>query len=80
MSVQSGAAKYAAKENLMAQKWNAAKGVMPQRWHQGLADAGVNVGPLTTQAYQTGIANAQFRLPPNAAAKWQSNYLEGMAR
>jgi hypothetical protein len=64
----------------MAQKWNAAKASMPQRWQQGLAEAGVNVGPLTTQAYQAGIANAQFSVPSNAPQKWQQNYMDGMSR
>lgn len=59
-------------------KFNASKGQATQRWTEGLRAAGFAPGPITTQAYQAGMANAQYRGgDPN---KWLRRTQEGMSR
>ena len=61
MSIASGKEKYQRKAATAKAKYDAAKASMPGDWAAGLSAAGVTPGPISTQAYQAGIAAAQYR-------------------
>jgi len=78
-TLASAKAKYARKAAAGAAKYNAAKGSMPGNYSRGVAEfLGRPPGPLTTQAYQAGIAAAQYRA--GDPEKWERNYVESMSR
>lgn len=80
-SLESAQAKYARKTapgGPGEAKWNSAKGRMVQNWARGLAEAGVTPGPIATQAYQSGIAAAQYR--GGSPQKWLENFRAGISR
>jgi hypothetical protein len=77
-SIQQGAANYARSREKAIAKWNASKGSMPARWSEGLREAGTTPGPISTQAYATGIQGAQYNY--GNADKWARNFAEGISR
>jgi hypothetical protein len=78
MTIATGKVKYANKAQIAAAKWNAAKGQMAANWAAGLAEAGAAPGPLMSQAYQAGLATAQYRM--GSADKWERNFRAAMSR
>ncbi len=60
------------------QKYQAKKGQMVQNWQRGLAEAGMPPGPISTQAYQQGVAGAQYR--GGNPQKWLENTRAGISR
>jgi len=81
MSIETGKAKYSRKMapgGPGAAKYNASKGMMVARWQEGLRRAGVSPGPISTAAYQAGVASADFR--GGDAEKWERNFRDGISR
>ncbi len=81
MGVASGKEKYRRKTapgGIGEAKYNASKGQATQNWSRGLAEAGQAPGPITTQAYQAGISNAQYR--GGDADKWERNWRAGISK
>lgn len=60
------------------QKWNASKAVAAAHWQAGMAAAGLPPGPMTTAAYQSGMAAAQYR--GGDAEKWERNLRDAISR
>ncbi len=73
-SIAGGKAKYARKTGpggAGAAKFNASKGRATANWVEGLSRAGITPGPLTQQAYQAGMAAAEYR--GGDPEKWERN-------
>jgi len=80
-TIQSGQEKYARKTapgGVGEAKYNANKANMVQNWVSGLQRAGITPGPMSTQAYQSGVANAQYR--GGDPAKWARNLQAALSR
>lgn len=61
-----------------AAKWNGAKGRMAGNWAAGMQRFGVTPGPISQQAYQAGIAAAQYR--GGDPDKWEANFRAGISQ
>ncbi len=78
MSIATGKEKYSRKAGIAKAKYDAAKGSMVEDWRAGLARAGVTPGRISTQAYQSGVAAAEYRA--GDPEKWERNYRRGITR
>lgn len=62
-------------------KWEAKRGSMPGNWAKGLAANGTPPGPVSSAAYQSGLANADYRGGvAGKGAKWAEGYRMGISR
>lgn len=61
-----------------AAKFNASKGTATAHWVESLSKAGQAPGPVSTAAYQSGIASAQYR--GGDPEKWERRTREGLSR
>lgn len=61
-----------------AANYNAAKARMPGAWVEGMSRFGMAPGPNSQQAYQSGIAAAQYR--GGDPAKWEQNMRASLSR
>lgn len=59
-------------------KFNASKGTAVAHWREGLAAAGMPPGPISTAAYQSGMAAASYR--GGDPQKWAERTREGISR
>jgi len=83
-SIASGQAKWEAKTANAGDKWKASLAGAESRWAQGLSEAGAPPGPLTTQAYSSGISRVSaqdFQASISGkGSRWAENFRRGISR
>jgi hypothetical protein len=81
-SVDEGMRKWEEKTPRAAPKWKQNTNVAA--WTDGLRRAGASPGPISTQNYQSGIANASEQTflagVQGKGQKWKENFLRGISR
>ncbi len=83
-NIQMGQAKWERKMANAGERWKAGLAGATQRWAAGLSAAGAAPGPMTTQAYESGISGtsaADFQQSVSGkGSKWAENFRRGISR